>query len=629
MKFKIFLPLFLFCLCSCFTGFSQEEKEGTQNDSIKIYKQIEEFSRKRKFTKMLHNLVFKPTSRNRKSRIKVRDFPSYRPYEGKIIRDIIIETLDPFGYSVYDTVSKPRNWAEATGNKIHKRTNASTIRDLLLFKKDTPLDTLLLKESERLIRSQSFVRSALITAQLPEAERKSDSVDVTVRVLDSWSMIPEGSFSTSRSSLGIRERNFIGMGHELRFRFTRRFYEGNNAYDTRYIIPNFKNTFVRTSVGYRRNIDKSYYKGVNIERNFYSPFTRWAGGVYVDQQFRKDSLPDATSSMSYESYKYNTYDIWGGHSFRIFEGETENDRTTNLITSGRFLRVDFTEKPLEEFDPADFFSSETFYMGSIGIASRQYVQDEYIFKYGIVEDVPVGTIYGLTGGYQRKNHSERFYLGGRIAYGNYFSWGFLSTNFEVGSFLKNNRAEQTTYSFQANYFTHLMDLGPAWKMRQFIKPQVVFGTNRLNTIADRLTINENGNILGIYGSDYDELNLMGIQGFQSSIYGTQKFLLTLQTQFYAPWNLVGFRLNPFLNYTFAMVGQENQPISSSKNFSSIGVGVIISNDYLVFDTFQLSFSFFPKIPGYGDNLLRTNTFHTSDFGFQDFDFGKPRPVLFK
>jgi hypothetical protein len=627
MKFKKYLFLSIFFLFTCFTSFSQEKE--TETDTIKIYQQIKEFSEKRKFTKMLHNLVFKPTSNNKKSTIRGREYRNYRKFEGKIIRNIIIESLDPFGYSVFDTISQPRNWVEATGNKIHKSTNPGAIRDLLLIKKNAPLDTLLLKESERLIRTQSYIRSALITAEFPEAKSKSDSVDVTVRVLDSWSLIPEASFSTTRTSIGLRERNFIGTGHELRFRYTRQFNEGDNAFDVRYIIPNFKNTFTRTSVAYRRDIDLSYYKGVNIERNFYSPFARWAGGAYVDQQFRKDLFPDEASQFNLISHKYNTYDFWGGHSFRIFKGISEDDRTTNLITSARMLNVDYKEKPLEEFDKTGFFSSETFYLGSIGIASRQYVKDQYIFNFGFVEDVPVGTVYGLTGGYQRKNDQERLYLGAKVAYGNYFSWGFLSTNLEFGSFFKRDQIEQTTYSFQANYFTNLLDIGSVWKVRQFVKPQVVWGTNRLNSFGDRVTINENANVLGIYGSNDDELNSMGIQGFNSSVYGTQKFLLTLQTQFYSPWNLYGFRLNPYLNYTMAMIGDENRQITNSKVFSSIGAGLIISNDYLVFNTFQFSFAFYPEIPGQGSNLFRTNAFHTSDFGFQDFEFGKPRTVHFK
>jgi hypothetical protein len=52
---------------------------------------------------------------------------------------------------------------------------------------------------------------------------------------------------------------------------------------------------------------------------------------------------------------------------------------------------------------------------------------------------------------------------------------------------------------------------------------VILGSNRQNSIGDRLTINEK----------------YGIQGFNSAVYGTKKFIMTLQTQGYAPKDIWG------------------------------------------------------------------------------------------
>ena len=40
----------------------------------------------------------------------------------------------------------------------------------------------------------------------------------------------------------------------------------------------------------------------------------------------------------------------------------------------------------------------------------------------------------------------------------------------------------------------------------------------------------------------------------------------------------------------------------------------------------MSLSYYPTIPGVGDNIFKTNAFKTSTFGFQDFDFSKPMIV---
>ena len=46
---------------------------------------------------------------------------------------------------------------------------------------------------------------------------------------------------------------------------------------------------------------------------------------------------------------------------------------------------------------------------------------------------------------------------------------------------------------------------------------------------------------------------------------------------------------------------------------------MLSNDYLVFSSFQFSIAFYPKIPNEGENIFKTNNFNTSDFGYLDFE----------
>ncbi len=601
-KWLLFLLVFSYCPLS----FSQVGQ--VKEDSSAVYKDIQTYSKKNKFTKLLHKLIFEPVNVKRK---KKRVLPRIQQkFEGKIIRNITIETLDPFGYSDTDSNREPKNWAEKTGNRIHLKTKKLAIRNLLLFRENKPLDSLLINESARLIRSQKYIRSVRIDLKL--SEKNSDSVDVFIRAIDSWSLIPKGSVSSSRSSFELNEKNFMGIGHEFKNKFTNRFSDGKNAYNLDYTVPNIKNSFIKTTFKYNIDLDNYYGKSIDINRPFYSPFAKWAGGIYFDQQFRKDTLQDTNLVYAQQNFKYNSQDYWIGHAFSIFKGNTEKNRTTNLIVSGRYLNINYIESPTIAYDPVDFYSSEKLFLSGIGITSRKFIQDKYIFRNGIIEDVPIGKIYGITGGYQYKNHKGRFYLGGQASFGNYYDWGFLSTNFEIGTFFDKSSTSQTTFSFQANYFTHPIELGK-WKLRQFIKPQVIIGLNRLDAIGDQLTINEN----------------YGIQWFNIALYGTKKMMLTLQTQAYSPWDLWGFRLNPYFNYSIALLGNDQIGLLDSKAYSKIGIGLIINNDFLVFSSFQLSLSYYPSIPGSGQNIFKTNAFETSDFGFQDFELAKPRTVIFK
>jgi hypothetical protein len=606
MPIQLKIVLFMLMLFCCTLSYSQIKK--TEKDSADVYQSIQTYSKRNKVTRFLHGVIFE--SLNSKKKKTVIKAPTRLAVDGKIIRNINIVTLDPFGYSDVDTTLNPRNWGERTGNRLHLKSKKLAIKNLLLFKKNMPYNGLLIQESERIIRLQKFVNRVTISVALPEA--KSDSVDINIRVLDSWSSVPKFSVSGPTTSLGIKERNFFGLGHQLDYVYSHRSSDGNSANNIAYSVPNIRNTFVTTLFKYQNDLDNYYVKSIELERPFYSPVAKWAGGARIDQQFRKDTLQGADLAYVAQNFKFSSHDFWVGKAFQIFKGNSLNDQTTNLIVSGRFLNIDYLESPTIEYDPINFFSGEQLFLSGIGINTRQFIKDQYIFRNGIIEDVPIGRIYGITFGYQYKNTRWRPYLGAQVSFGKYHPWGFLSTNFEIGTFFNNSKTEQTTISFQANYFTKLFELGN-WKLRQFIKPQIVIGNNRQNSIGDQLTINEN----------------YGIQGFNSALFGTKKMLMTLQTQGYAPKDIWGFRLNPYFNYSIALLGNKVAGTKTNKAYSKIGIGVIINNDYLVFSSFQLSLSYYPTIPLQGDNIFRTNAFETSDFGLQTFELAKPRTVLYK
>lgn len=608
-KLKIFLILFTICSCQIISA----QEKPVKKDSLRGYRSIEAYSKKRGFTKFLHKLIFKSVD-SKKPKNKKQDkvvLKDYGKVEGKIVRNIHITTLDPFGFSEKDSTRKARNGFERFGNKVHIKSAKLTIKNLLLIKRNKPLDSLLVKESERLIRSQRYVRAVDIRTEI--ASTGSDSVDVYIRVLDSWSLIPNAAGSTSRTTFELTERNFLGSGHEWDNTYRQSFNDGRSAYSTRYTVPNILNTYIKTSLAYSYDVDGNQSKSFTIDRPFFSPFAKWGAGIYIAQDYRKDSMPDFEGKLKQQSFKFGTQDVWVGKSLQIFEGDSEEDRTTNFITSMRFLRKNFTEMPEMAYDTLNYYSDENFFLTGFGVSSRKFIQDKYLFNYGITEDVAIGKIYALTLGYQNKNHINRMYLGGRFAFGQYFKWGFFSTNIEYGTFFRGPITEQTTFSIEMNYFTNLISIGD-WRLRQFVKPKIVIGTNRYDTYADRININDSN----------------GIPGFSSYyLRGTKKMQLMLQTQTYSPWNLGGFRINPFLNATISMISDDNDNLWKGKAYSQIGLGIMISNDFLVFNTFQFSFSYYPSIPETGNNVIQTNSLKTTDFRMQNFEFGKPEIVPYQ
>lgn len=588
----------------------------TKSDSV--YKKIDEFSKDRKFFKFLHRVMFRNketvliSKKKKKTIAPVKK--SYELFDCKIIRTITIETLDPFGYSAENDKELPTKKLERFGNSIHLKSKKWTINNLLLFKKNELLDSLLVKESERLIRNQRYVRSVIIKPIL--IPNSVDSVDVLVRVLDTWSMIPTGAFSGSKANLEITERNFFGLGHEVDVNYIKSF---NNAtyntyaYESKYTINNIKNTFINASVLSTTDLNNNTHKSIRVDRPFYSTFSRFAGGFYYDYKSFSSLLTDTDAVIGFQNLKIKTYEFWLAHSFKIFHGFSEFSRTTNLIISAGYNNVAFLEKPLPAFDPIQYFNSSRSLLGTVGISSQKFFQDKYLFRFGTIEDVPYGEVFSITGGLENKNNISRAYFGSRFSYGNYFDFGYLQGNVEYGTFINNGKTEQTTIKLEANYFTDLLSIG-SWKFRQFIKPVLVLGLNRLKAPQDRLNL----------------IDVNGIPGFNSSpLVGTKKLLSTFQTQSYNPKSWYGFNFSPFMNFTVGFLDDGNYKFFNNKMYSQIGVGMLINNDYLVFKSFQISFSYYPSLPIDGSNIIKSNAFQNSDIQFRDFQIGQPYVVPYQ
>jgi hypothetical protein len=581
------------------------QENQIKKDTSKGYRAIEKYSKKRKFTKFIHKLIFHSveTEKVTKSSFQKINTKNYATFEGKIVRNIHIKTLDPFGYSETDSLKSPKNFAEKAGNALHIKTKQIAIKNLLLIKKNVPLDSLLMKESERLIRNQRFTRS--VSSEMKIVAQ--DSVDVYLTILDSWSLAPDVSPTTTKTKFYLRERNIFGLGHELANSYTKSLTSKQFGYSFNYFVPTIKNSFISTRLKYETDFDRNYDKSVTIERPFFSAYTRWAGGIQIGQNLSKTNALDANQAQRIQNSKFTYQDYWSGHSFQINKGNSEYDRTTNFITSARYFNKNYSDTPFVNADSLNIYNVEKLYLVSFGITSRKFTQDKYIFNFNVVEDVASGFVYSLTTGYQKKYNEYKFYTGGKMALGRYYKFGYLSGNLEFGTFLDLGKTNQTATSLQLVYFTNLQEYGK-WKFRHFIKPQMIIGNNRLNTNYDRLTLNEDQN---------------GIEGFSSTtLFGTKKLLFTIQSQGYSPWRFLGFRLNPYMSYTGGMLGHENSGFSNSKLYSKISMGLIISNDFLVFSSFQFSLSYYPNIPD-GNSMYKTNALSTSDFGLQNFEFTKP------
>lgn len=585
------------------------EKEG---DSVSIYHDINDLSKKSKFSRFVYKLVFK------ESALKAENLVPFKPkkkkkivsahQEGRVIRNISIETLDPFGYSLTNEKKAPKRKLENFGNAVHIKTKEITIRNIMLFKKNDKLDSKLLLESERLIRSQRYIREvAIVPVDIPNSK---DSIDIKIRVLDSWTLIPTGSLSSSESSVKLTERNILGFGHLISGNIKNRFDTKERAVYAQYSINNIKNTYFRLDLEYANDYNNDSKRSININRPFYSVIAKNAGGFYFENRLRTEQVPFVYEFIP-QDVSYDFQEYWYGRAFKINSKDNPERYFTNMIIALTYNQKVFSRVPDAVLDPTNYFSDEKNWIGMIGVSRQKFYQDTFVFNYNITEDIPYGENIALIIGHQEKNSNSRMYTGLSVSYGKKCSFGYASGFAEWGSFYDAGLTEQTTFKMGLNYFSPLLSWGK-WHFRQFVKPTYVWGNNRDDSFKDRLNL----------------LEADGLPGFNNRLNGTQKWTVSFQTQSYIPGSWYGFRFSPYFNMTLGSLANE-KALFSSKVYSKFSIGALINNDFLVFNSFQISFSYYPTIPFEGDGINKFNSFENTNLLLYDFQLSKPGYIRYE
>jgi hypothetical protein len=559
-----------------------------------------------------------------------KPMPYYR-LEGKIIRRIYIRILDPFGYSLQDTTLVPLQLTKKVGNALHVNTREKVIKNLILLHELQPFDSLLFKESERLIRARKYVQDVIAYTSIVSPH--ADSVDLHFRVIDIWSIIPTLRKTGQLYQAGLADNNLLGSGNRLSL--DTRFGKNNTGPINQlgYTITNIRKTHITGSFFYYFSADKglinnpdirkpsystlSYnlptlnlsnpylIKSIELYRPFFSLLTRWAGGVFAGQLITRQNYMEK-DSIRYLFSKTKINDFWGAISFPVSRNKFSDARTSGIIFSSRILTTRYPQA-IAVSKTASLFKDENFLLTGIGITSRRFIQDRYVFNYGKMEDIPVGRAFGITTGIHVQQHKS-LYLGLKAAWGNNYTFGYFSNVMEYGTYIRSGNFSQQVMSLRANYYTRLFNAG-YWRIRQFIKPTFIVGINRLST--DNLTP---GSIME------------GVE--DPEIPATRLMAFTLQTQSYAPWEIYGFRFGPYFFSSFGMLSHSD--IGSKNHFySALGLGVLIKNNYLLINTFQVSFTFYPSLPVKGHPLLEWNVYKTTDYGLNDFEISKPQVVEFR
>ncbi|RIJ43007.1 BamA/TamA family outer membrane protein [Pontibacter oryzae] len=533
----------------------------------------------------------------------------YEKHNYKIVRNIDILTLDAFGYSINDTSRAPKTFLEKAGNSLHVKTGRGLIRNKLLFEKDEPLEPLALVESERLLRQTRHLLDARIL--INEETTTDDSVDVFVVTKDIFSLGGSGSYSPSsgRGRVTLRELNFLGQGHLIegsyKFNLDRpRPWEAAGYYT----IENIGKTYISADAAY---VDENYYKekSLNLRRDFFSLNTKYAGAVgasWIEERILLPSSPQDTVPR-YATANYTRQDLWLGRSLKFKTYNLGYEPKGRVILGARVINTNYTTVPTENFQ------DNTLMLGSVGYSIRKYYKDRFIFGFGRTEDIPVGTLFSVTGGYQEGSLTDRKYFSASFAFAKYKPhFGYLYSKAGYGSYIRDDRWEQGVLDVETMYITRLAEWGN-WKLRHYLLGRATLGIDR--NPEELLSIdNENG-----------------LRGFRSELVrGTRRATFNYEANLYTPLSLLGFRLATFMfaDVAWLSTGNQSSPFKEAP-YRSYGIGFRFRNEYLSFSTIQITLSYYPKLPA-NDNLRDFRIYESSatHYDLRDFRFTRPDVAAF-
>lgn len=138
--------------------------------------------------------------------------PHGESLEGLPILEVTIENNDIFDLEQ----ENQKLWIHRWANKLHINTRKKTIEEQLLFDTQNGYDRQLIRETERLLRSRSYIHEANIAVE----EICGKGVKLTVVTTDNWTLTPSITASRSggetRTALEIEESNLLGLGTEIK-----------------------------------------------------------------------------------------------------------------------------------------------------------------------------------------------------------------------------------------------------------------------------------------------------------------------------------------------------------------------------------------------------------------------------
>nr|WP_321410030.1 hypothetical protein [uncultured Carboxylicivirga sp.] len=548
-----------------------------QSDSIHntdpILEYINQRRSKNKFNQWVGGLLIRDNDTTSKER-SIDYLKEYNRVSEKEIAVIHITRLDPFGTSIEDTTKQANSWIERTGNNLRFTTSKRIIRKNMTITEGMKFDPQSVFESERLLRQLNFIADAKIMVDINS--RDTTKVDLFVITRDRFPHAFSAGGNISSPEVTLYSRNLTGNG--VGFSHTTAYDFGSRIGNSEQVsINNFNRTRINMEANYIDMINNHSFS-FKADRSFYISDLKFAGGALFNRSYRNITHPVFSAARwdHYLDYRYTR--IWIGRSFKL---ETQNyfDQS-HIYLIGQYAHSDFFNVNDTVFN-SDAIGNNYYYFGSVTFSKRNYYQNNKIYNYERIEDVPHGFMATITYGVNHTPSMNRPYLRSHFSFGKAIipNKGYIYGSLEAGSFFNNGQSEQGELIVRSKYISRLFNVGNN-QFRNFIEIKYIKGFNRYENEFLFLTEKAGG------VTSFNDKNLTG----------KERLVIKTENVLFTKHRLAGFNLMILSFADLGIIGNGKNNLLKQNYQTSLGAAVRLINNKLVFRTIEIRLAWLPLLP---------------------------------
>ena len=508
-------------------------------------------------------------------------------YEGKRIRSIQIEQKY-FGTSLLNPANTKKDALTKFADKLHNKTSENTIRKNLFIKEQELVDPLVIAYNEKWLRDLPYIQDARILAALSKVD--TNEVDIYIITKDIFPI--GGSFNIRNAnsytaSLSTNNANDGGNAFTLNHNFDKN-REINTGWGFDYTNRNLKGSFTDITIGAKSfapneaNGDLSestvYIRG---NRPLLTPNSKWTWGFDWNNANNENVFTSKWSDSLFNStYNYDLkhFDAWLG--YQLFSNRISlAANNVHYFVQVRFLENIFKQRPTDYLAQIDKnYQNIEASLASFTLFKQKIIRTQYLYGFGRNEDLPKGKSMVITSGNYRREQSSLPYLGIKLEnYKLLANENYRHLTLSAGSSYADAQLQDVRFMASVEQINKLRYLESGYKYRSIIN--ISFTQTLKNKFNEALLISSS------YG--IPQLN-------NERIYGGTRITANWESVWYNSRSFYGFRTSPFAFGNITYLRTVGQPIDKGDIYTSIGSGMRIRNENLIFGTIELRAFYFPR-----------------------------------